>query len=77
VADGLVPVWRPDTILFDVLYDPWPTPLAARAEAAGVRVLNGLDLLLEQAIGQWCMFTGRTEAPVEAMRAALWEAAGR
>jgi shikimate dehydrogenase len=54
-------------VVFDVLYDPWPTPLAA---AAGDRVLvTGLDLLLEQAALQFEIFTG-LGAPVEAMRAA-------
>ena len=43
-------------VLFDVVYDPWPTPLAA---SAGDRVLvSGLDLLLHQAVLQFEMFTG-------------------
>ncbi|XTZ18022.1 shikimate dehydrogenase [Micromonospora echinospora] len=62
--------WRPGTVCFDALYDPWPTPLAASAQAAGCPVVSGLDLLLAQAVGQFEHFTGVT-APVEAMRAAL------
>lgn len=55
-------------VLFEVVYDPWPTPLAA---SAGDRVLvSGLDLLLHQAALQFEIFTGLA-APVEAMRAAL------
>ena len=38
------------TVLFDALYDPWPTPLAAAASAAGCPVVSGLDLLLAQAV---------------------------
>jgi shikimate dehydrogenase len=54
--------------VFEVLYDPWPTPLAA---SAGDRVLvTGLDLLLHQAALQFEIFTGLA-APVDAMRAAL------
>jgi len=54
-------------VVFEVVYDPWPTPLAA---SAGDRVLvTGLDLLLHQAALQFEMFTG-LGAPVEAMRAA-------
>jgi len=69
--------WRPGTVLFDAIYDPWPTPLAAAAVAAGVPVVSGLDLLLAQALSQFEQFTGVTPAPEPAMRAALFEAAGR
>lgn len=62
--------WGPSTVLFDALYDPWPTPLAASALAAGRLVVSGLDLLLAQAVGQFTQFTG-VPAPVDAMRAAL------
>ena len=55
---------------FDVLYDPWPTPLAEAAARAGCRVVGGLELLLAQAVGQFELFTGVT-APVAAMEAAL------
>lgn len=54
-------------IVFEALYNPWPTPLAT---AARDRVLiGGLDLLVHQAALQFVLFTG-VEAPVEAMRAA-------
>jgi shikimate dehydrogenase len=42
----------PDAVLFDVAYEPWPTMVASRWTDAGGRVLNGLDMLTEQAIGQ-------------------------
>jgi shikimate dehydrogenase len=76
VADGLAVDWRPGGVLFDAVYDPWPTPLAAAARAAGARIVSGLDLLLTQAVHQFRLFTG-VPAPVDAMRAALWEAAAR
>ncbi|MET9144514.1 shikimate dehydrogenase [Streptomyces sp. NPDC004042] len=56
--------------LFDVLYDPWPTPLAARWSMAGGAVVSGLDLLVHQAVLQVEQMTGRAPAPVEAMRRA-------
>lgn len=65
--------WLPSTVLFDALYDPWPTPLAADARDAGCRIVSGLDLLLAQAVGQFEHFTGVT-APVAAMRTALFSA---
>ncbi|HEX6685697.1 MAG TPA: shikimate dehydrogenase [Candidatus Limnocylindrales bacterium] len=74
VADGLAPAWRPQTVVFDVVYDPWPTPLAEGARAQGCRIVSGLDLLLAQALGQFELFTG-SPPPVEAMRTALFEAA--
>jgi shikimate dehydrogenase len=67
--------WRPGSVLFDAIYDPWPTPLAAAAAARGVRLVSGLDLLLAQALGQFEQFTGVTPAPEAAMRAALTAAA--
>jgi shikimate dehydrogenase len=54
-------------VLFEVLYDPWPTPLVAAVED---RVLvSGLDLLVHQAAYQFEIFTG-SPAPVAEMRAA-------
>jgi shikimate dehydrogenase len=65
---SLVPE-RPAT-LFDVLYDPWPTALAARWSAYGGAVVSGLDLLVHQAVLQVEQMTGRTPAPLDAMRTA-------
>ena len=56
-------------LLFDVLYLPWPTPLAAAALAAGADVIGGLELLVQQAARQVELWTGRP-APVDAMRTA-------
>jgi shikimate dehydrogenase len=67
--------WRPGTMLFDAIYDPWPTPLAAAAEANGLPVASGLDLLLAQALGQFEQFTGVAPAPETAMHDALFAAA--
>ncbi|GAB1641660.1 shikimate dehydrogenase [Krasilnikovia sp. MM14-A1259] len=76
-ADSFAPVvaWRSGTVLFDAIYDPWPTPLAAAATAAGLPVVSGLDLLLAQALGQFEQFTGVRPAPEAAMREALHAAA--
>ena len=70
-ADSLgMASWAPRSVLFDVVYDPWPTVLAAGAAAAGCRIVSGLDLLLHQAGHQVRLMTGRP-APLAAMRAAL------
>jgi shikimate dehydrogenase len=55
--------------VLDVVYHPWPTPLAAAAAQAGVPVAGGFSLLLHQAARQVELMTGRP-APVGAMRAA-------
>ncbi|MFB6816982.1 shikimate dehydrogenase [Streptomyces sp. NPDC056347] len=60
---------RPGT-LFDVLYEPWPTRLAAAWVAQGGTVVGGLDLLVHQAVLQVEQMTGRTPAPLAAMRQA-------
>ena len=57
-------------VVFDVVYDPWPTPLAAAAIAGGRTLVGGLDLLLWQAVDQVRAMTGRFDLPVAAMRAA-------
>ncbi len=57
-------------VVFDVVYDPWPTPLAAAAVAGGRTLVGGLDLLLWQAVDQVRAMTGRFDVPVAAMRAA-------
>lgn len=61
-------------VVFDAVYDPWPTPLAVAGERAGCRVVNGLDLLVGQAVLQVELMTGRRVEPdvlLAAGRAAL------
>ncbi|MFB7834470.1 MULTISPECIES: shikimate dehydrogenase [unclassified Streptomyces] len=62
----------PDAVgtLFDVLYDPWPTALAAAWSDRGGKVVGGLDLLVHQAVLQVEQMTGVPRAPLAAMRAA-------
>lgn len=57
-------------VLFDVLYEPWPTGLAATWAARGGAVVGGLDLLVHQAVLQVEQMTGRRPAPLAAMRQA-------
>jgi shikimate dehydrogenase len=58
------------SVVFEVVYDPWPTPLAARTLAAGVPLVGGLDLLVHQAARQVELMTGVSVAPLEVMRRA-------
>jgi shikimate dehydrogenase len=66
--------WRPSQAVLDVVYDPWPTALAASFQRAGSTVVSGALLLLHQAAAQVRLMTD-LDAPVEAMRSALVAAA--
>jgi shikimate dehydrogenase len=67
--------WRAGQTVLDVLYSPWPTPLAQRVSQVGGTVSGGLDVLFWQATLQVELMTGRS-APIAAMRAALDAAVG-
>ncbi|WP_424188441.1 shikimate dehydrogenase [Actinokineospora sp. G85] len=56
--------------VLDVVYHPWPTPLAQAVESRGGHLATGLDMLLHQAFGQVEHFTGQS-APRVPMRDAL------
>lgn len=61
--------------VFDVIYNPWPTPLAVSAASNGYPVVGGLSMLAGQSYAQFEQFT-RVDAPRGAMREALlhhWE----
>jgi shikimate dehydrogenase len=74
-ADGLADaVHQAPGTLFDVLYHPWPTPLAAAWERAGGTVLGGLDLLIHQAVLQVELMTGCGDAPRAGLVTAMREA---
>ncbi len=60
-------------LVFDVVYEPWPTPLAVAAGRSGHTVLSGLDLLVAQAVNQVVAMTGRFDVPAGAMRRAAEE----
>lgn len=62
-------------VLFDVVYDPWPTPVAAAWQTAGGVVASGLELLVHQAVGQVRLMTG-SGVPADVLRAAALAAIG-
>jgi shikimate dehydrogenase len=77
-ADPLASRWPASgNSLLDVVYRPWPSRLARAAAQAGSTVTGGLPMLLHQAARQVELQTGRTPAPLAAMRRAAEQALGR
>ena len=64
-------------VVFDAVYEPWPTALAAAAERAGGRLVSGLDLLVGQALLQIELMTGFAVEPGTLYRAGQAELATR
>ena len=63
-------VFSPTGLLLDVVYNPWPTQLAASWAASGGSIVSGLSMLLHQAGHQVTLMTGEP-APIPQMRSAL------
>jgi shikimate dehydrogenase len=57
LADSLSP--GSCSLLFDVIYKPWPTVLGSRWQDSGGEVINGLELLLYQGIQQLSLALGQ------------------
>ena len=62
-------VLREGAVVFDMVYEPRETPLLAAAKARGCLRIDGVEMLVAQAVGQFEAWTGRT-APVEEMTGA-------
>lgn len=66
--------------LFDVAYDPWPSPLAGQWRVEGGVAHSGVGMLVQQALAQLRVFVnGDPARPVEhegEVFAAMWRAAG-
>ena len=62
---------RPGLVVVDLIPTAVATPLVKRARAAGADVVDGLPMLLQQAVSSFRIWTGR-DAPVDVMRAALY-----
>ncbi|PYE84458.1 shikimate dehydrogenase [Pseudoroseicyclus aestuarii] len=66
---------RPETVVTDIVYTPLRTPLLERAEAAGCVTVDGLGMLLHQAVPAFERFFGtRPEVDDAARQAVLSDA---
>jgi shikimate dehydrogenase len=71
---SLVPVeyFRAGQVVFDVVYTPLETKLLADAKSAGLKVISGVEMFINQAALQFGHFTG-ADPPVEVMRRVVME----
>ncbi|MDH5429891.1 MAG: shikimate dehydrogenase [Nitrospirota bacterium] len=53
--------------VMDIVYNPLNTQLLQDAQAAGCRTIQGMEMFLHQAVGQFELWTGQP-APVDTMR---------
>lgn len=65
-------LFRPEQVVFDIVYTPLETKLLADAKSRGLKVICGVEMFINQAVMQFEQFTG-LDAPVEVMRRVLME----
>ena len=68
-------LFRPEQVVFDVVYTPLETKLLAGARSRGLKAISGVDMFINQAALQFGHFTG-VDAPVEVMRRVVMEHLG-
>ena len=61
------PRLRPESIVFDTIYNPIQTRLISQAQAAGAKTISGVEMFVKQAAAQFTGWT-RIAAPVDVMR---------
>jgi len=59
VTDSIELPQKTSVPFFEALYKPWPTPASALWASRGGTVIDGLDLLIHQAMAQIEIFTGK------------------
>jgi shikimate dehydrogenase len=61
---------HPGLTVMDIVYNPLNTRLLQDAQNAGCRTIQGIEMFLHQAVGQFELWTGES-APIEVMRNVL------
>ena len=62
--------WSKEAIFFEVLYNPFPTAALKKAKELGCKTMDGVQLLVEQALDQIHLFSG-AEFDYDQMRSLL------
>jgi shikimate dehydrogenase len=65
-------LFRPEQVIFDIVYTPLETKLLADARSRGLKVIPGIEMFINQAALQFEHFTG-VDAPIEVMRRIVME----
>ena len=65
-------LFRPQQVVFDIVYTPLETKLQAEAKSRGLKTISGVEMFVNQAVLQFEQFTG-VDAPVEVMRRVVME----
>jgi shikimate dehydrogenase len=74
----LDPAWLgPGQVMVDAVYHPLDTPLLVAARRAGAQTVDGLGMLVHQAVEAELLWTGRRPDPTVMRAAALAELARR
>ena len=60
VEANVLQTMREGTVVYDVIYNPKKTVLLTNAERLGLKIINGLDMLIYQAISAQEIWLGRT-----------------
>lgn len=61
---------KPHLTVMDIVYNPLDTKLLKDAKAAGCRTIRGIEMFLNQAVGQFELWT-KQKAPADVMRQVL------
>lgn len=72
VRESCVPasLLKPHLTVMDIVYNPLDTKLLAEAKAAGCKTIRGIEMFLNQAVGQFELWT-KQKAPADVMRKVL------
>ena len=70
LALDIVPL-KPDAIVYDIVYVPLETPLRAAAKAHGHRTVDGLGMLLHQAVPGFARWFSATPTVTPELRALI------
>ncbi|MDR2700289.1 MAG: shikimate dehydrogenase [Nitrososphaerota archaeon] len=65
-------ILKSDLTVMDIVYNPYKTQLAKDAQAAGIKVISGVEMLIYQGAAAFEIWTGQ-QAPVQVMRKAALE----